>query len=143
MAYKVYAAVLAERLKEEVERKGILPPSQTGFRRGVGTIDLIYMINKRVAVRKGKMVVLYIDLKAAFDSVDREILIQMMRERGVKESLVVRCEEVLEETLSRVRVGKKVGENFWTGKGVRQRCPLSPCLFTLLLADLDEELERE
>lgn len=35
-AYKVYAAVLAERLKEEVTGKGIVQPSQTGFRKGVG-----------------------------------------------------------------------------------------------------------
>jgi len=29
--YKVYVAVLAERLRAEVERKGIIPPNQTGF----------------------------------------------------------------------------------------------------------------
>lgn len=112
-AYKVYAMILAERLREEVERKGILPPSQTGFRRGVGTIDQIYvlnyLINKRVAERKGKMVVTFVDMKAAFDSVDREILIQMMRKKEVRESLVVRCKEMLEETVSRVRVGDKEG----------------------------------
>ena len=33
-AYKVYASVLAERLRLEVEEKRLLPPSQTGFRRG-------------------------------------------------------------------------------------------------------------
>lgn len=44
-AYKVYAAVLAERLREEVESKGILPPSQVGFRKGMGTIDHIYVLN--------------------------------------------------------------------------------------------------
>lgn len=145
-AYKVYAAVLAERLREEVESKGILPPSQAGFRRGMGTMDQIYvlnfLINKRVAERKGKMIVMFVDMKAAFDSVDRDVLMQTMRRRGVREGLVVRCEEILEETIGRVRVADRVGERFWTGKGVRQGCPLSPCLFTLLLADLDEELER-
>jgi len=145
-AYKVYAMILAERLREEVERKGILPPSQTGFRRGVGTLDQIYvlnyLINKRVAERKGKMVVTFVDMKAAFDSVDREILIQMMRKKEVRESLVVRCEIMLEETMSKVGVEDREGEIFWTSRGVRQGCPLSPCLFTLLLADLDEELEK-
>jgi len=145
-AYKIYAMILAERLREEVERKGVLPPSQTGFRREVGTLDQIYvlnyLINKRVAERKGKMVVTFIDMKAAFDSVDREILIQMMRRKKVRESLVVRCEEMLEETISKIRVGDREDKIFWTGRGVRQGCPLSPCLFTLLLADLDEELEK-
>lgn len=35
-AYKIYAAVLAERLWEEVEGKGILPPSQRVLGRGWG-----------------------------------------------------------------------------------------------------------
>lgn len=37
-AYKVYTAILAERLRKEVKRKAILLPSQTGFRRGMGTL---------------------------------------------------------------------------------------------------------
>lgn len=44
-AYKVYATVLAERLRREVEEKGMLPSNQTGFRRGIGTIDNIYVLN--------------------------------------------------------------------------------------------------
>lgn len=63
-AYKVYVTVLTERLREEVEEKRILP-SQTGFREDMGTMDNIYVlnygINKRVAERKGKMVVLFLN----------------------------------------------------------------------------------
>lgn len=44
-AYKVYAAVLAERLKKEVKKKGLLPSSETRFRRELGTIDNIYVLN--------------------------------------------------------------------------------------------------
>lgn len=40
-AYKVYTTILAERLGEEIEGKGLLLPSQTGFRRRLGTIDNI------------------------------------------------------------------------------------------------------
>lgn len=45
----------------------------------MGTIDQIYalnyLINRQLVKDKGKMTVLFIDLKAAFDSVDKERLI--------------------------------------------------------------------
>lgn len=73
--YKIYATVLTGRLEEDIERKGIISQNQTGFRRGMGTVDNIYLlnhlINRRVSRKKGGMVVLFIDLKAEFDSVDR------------------------------------------------------------------------
>lgn len=34
--YKVYAEVLARRLKEEVESKGLIPENQAGFRKRRG-----------------------------------------------------------------------------------------------------------
>lgn len=43
--YKIYVGVLANRLREEVEREGTIPSNQTGFRRGMGTIDNIYVLN--------------------------------------------------------------------------------------------------
>lgn len=41
-----------------------------------------------------------------------------------------------------MRVGEKMGEEFWTARGVRQGCPLSPLFFNIFLADLEEELGR-
>jgi len=123
--YKVYVAVLAERLREEVECKGIIPSNQTGFRKGMGTVDNIYvlnyLVNRQLGRKGGKVVALFVDLKAAFESVDREVLIEALRERGVSEGLVERIEEMLRETKGRVRIGKELGESFWTAKGIRQR----------------------
>lgn len=63
--------MLTEWLREEVESRRILHPSQTSFRKRMGTIDQIYvinyLINKRVVKRKGKLTVLFLDIKAAFD----------------------------------------------------------------------------
>ncbi|XP_072761238.1 uncharacterized protein [Anoplolepis gracilipes] len=71
--YKVYAAILAERLREEVEVKGIVPPNQTGFRKGMRTMDNVYVLNYLIGQLEGRkegMVALFVDLRAAFDSVD-------------------------------------------------------------------------
>lgn len=60
----------------------------------MGTIDQIYalnyLINRQLRKEKGKMAVIFIDLKAAFDSVDKEMLIKTMRARGMREELVDR-----------------------------------------------------
>lgn len=56
--------------------------------------------------------------------------------------MVRRCENILRETRSRVRVGEGLSEVFWTGRRVRQGYPLSPGLFNLLTADLEEFSEE-
>jgi len=41
--YKIYAMVLGGRLEEELEEGRKIPPNQTGFRKGMGTMDNIYV----------------------------------------------------------------------------------------------------
>jgi len=57
-AYKIYTTILAGRIRKEMEEKKVLPPSQAGFRKGMGTVDHIYvlnyLINKKVEERRGK-----------------------------------------------------------------------------------------
>jgi len=74
--YKLYVLILAERLNEELEGKGIVPQNQTGFRRRMKILDNIYainyLINKQLEKKGGKLVALFVDLKAAFDLLDGE-----------------------------------------------------------------------
>jgi len=57
-----------------VEGKGIIPSNQTGFRKGMGTMDQIYtlnyLVNRQLGKEKGGMIALFINLKAAFDSLE-------------------------------------------------------------------------
>lgn len=109
----------------------------------MGTIDNVYivnyLINRQIRKKGGKLVGLFVDLKAAFDSVERGELMRAMRESGVREGLVERVEEILRETKSRVRVGGQLG-GILDGKGCETDNvgSLSPTLFNLLIADLEE-----
>jgi len=71
--YKIYVMMLTHRLRIECEEKKVIPQNQTGFRKGIGTMDNIYVINyliNRQLKKKKKTVALFVDLKTAFDSVD-------------------------------------------------------------------------
>lgn len=120
-----------------------MPQNQTEFRKGMRTLHNIfvlkYLANSQIGRKEGKLVVLFIDLKAAFDTVDREVLTKVMRERGIRERLV---EEKMRETKSRVGTGEVVREKFWTARGVKQGCPQSPLLLNILLADAKKVMGR-
>jgi len=90
-AYKIYAAILAEKLRKEIERKGSLPETQAGFRKGREIMDnvmiLQQVINKQLSKKRGKVYGFFIDLKAVFDKVNRKILWKAMKERGIRRGL--------------------------------------------------------
>lgn len=93
---------------------------------------LNYLINRQLGKEKGKMTVIFIDLKAAFDLVDKENANQD-NESKRSEGGISR-QEWRSETKSRVKVGRRSGGIFWMAKGVRQ--DLSSILFNLLIADM-------
>lgn len=75
--YKAYTMILVESLREEIEEKRIIPQKQTGFRRGMRTVVNIYALNSlsnRQLEKRGEKL-LFVDLKVAFNSVDRGVLI--------------------------------------------------------------------
>lgn len=43
--YKVYAAVLAERIRKIVEEERLIPHNQTGFRKRMRALDNIFVLN--------------------------------------------------------------------------------------------------
>lgn len=116
-----------------------------GFRK-IQTIHNIYklnyLMNRQLRKRGWKLIILFVDLKAAFDPVNRGVLMEEMKRKGIRKGLIERVEEVLRKTKNRVRVREKTGECFWTARRMRQDCPLNPLLFNILLADLEEEMGK-
>lgn len=63
-----------------------MPNSQADFRRRRGTLDnvyvLNYLINRQVTRKEGRLVILFVGFKAAFNTVNKEIFIETLRKRG-------------------------------------------------------------
>jgi hypothetical protein len=129
--------IVEERLMKEMNERGALPDGQAGFRKGRGTMDNVYILNhiigNEIKKRGSKIYAFFVDLKAAFDNVERDLLWEYLRKKGINEHLVTKIEEIYEETMS---------ECFKTYKGVRQGCPLSSSLFAAFIGDIEEMFRK-
>ena len=73
--------------------------------------------------------VIYIDLKAAFDSVDRAALWKSLEGIGAPAVIMDLIRDLHTHTTSRVRIGDEFSPVISTTSGVRQGCVLAPDLF--------------
>jgi|GEM_PF-6408525 len=96
-AYKLYAMILEEKLRKEVDRLKLLPETQAGFRKGRSGIENIYIMKtvaeKALSRKGGKLYIFFADLKAAFDKVDRKKLNEAQKR---KKAIYLECLAVKE-----------------------------------------------
>nr|CAX83711.1 endonuclease-reverse transcriptase [Schistosoma japonicum] len=134
IASKILASIIIGRLTKTRELQ--TRENQAGFRPGRGCIDHIFTIRQvlehRHAYRRLTMVV-FLDLKAAFDSVDREVLWQCLSLKGVPQKYINLVKALYSNTTSRVRAYGELSSDFAISSGVRQGCPLSPFLFNFII----------
>ena len=71
----------------------------------------------------------FIDYAKAFDSVDHNKLWKILKEMGIPDHLTCLLRNVYAGQEATVRTGHGTTDWFQIGKGVRQGCILSPCLF--------------
>ena len=59
-----------------------------------------------------------------------------------KPPLRMRIGGIYKKTRNTIEANGEMSSKFWTTKGVRQGCPLSPTLFTIYVADLEETMRK-
>lgn len=140
---KVYTKLVQYRIEEKLEADSSRIEMQAGYRRGYSTIDHIYTLKEIIEIQKlkGKKVYTgFIDMSSAFDTVDREILVDKVN-RLIKANRITKAiENLYTNTTARVWDGNKFSREFRTTKGVRQGCNLSGLLFNIYLHELPERL---
>ena len=124
--------LLQARLQQYVKCE--LPDVQAGFRKGRGTRDQIakthWIIKKEREFQKN-IYFCFIDCAKAFDCVDHNRLWKILQEMGIQNHLTCLLRNLYAGEEATVRTGHGTTAWFQTGKGARQGCVLSPCLFSL------------
>ena len=129
---KVMLKILRTRLQQYTNRE--VPDVQAGFREGRGTRDQIanihWIIEKAREFQKN-IYFCFIDYAKAFNCVDRDKLWKILKEMGIPDHLTRLLKNLYAGQEATVRTGHGTTDWFQIGKGVRQGCVLSPCLFNL------------
>ena len=127
-ASKVMLKILQARLQQYVNHE--LPDVQAGFRKARGSRDQIanihWIIEKAREFQKN--IYCFIDYAKAFDCVDHNKLWKILKEMGIPEHLTCLLRNMYagQEVTIRTRHGT---DWLQVGKGVRQGCILSACVF--------------
>ena len=137
---KVFAHVLLARLDPLLQKHR--RPHQSGFTRCRSSLDAILALRLLTEIHRKfqqPLHVAFVDLKAAFDSVDRNALWKAMRGIGVPPILMDHI-----ATSARVRLAVRLSTPFITlTSGVRQGCVLAPALFCQAMDFIMEHVSRK
>ena len=111
-----------------------LPDVQAGFGKGRGTKDqtanICWIIEKAREFQKN-IYFCFINYAKVFDCVDHNKLWKILKEMGIPDHLTCLWGNLYASQEATVRTGHGPTDWFQIGKGVRQGCILSPCLFNL------------
>ena len=129
-ASKVMLKILQASLQQYVNWE--LPDVQAGFRKGRRTRDQIanicLIIEKAREFQKNFH---FIDYAKAFYCVDHNKLWKILKDMGIPDHLTCLLRNLYTGQEATVRTRHGTTDWFQIGKGVRQGCILSPCLFNL------------
>ena len=113
MNFQMFKLVL-----EEAEEPDIKLPTSTGS-------------SKKQESSRKNIYFCFIDYTKAFDCVDHNKLWKILQEMGIPDHLTYLLRNLYAGQEATVRAGHGTKDWFQMGKGVRQGCVLSPCLFNL------------
>ena len=141
---KVITAIIFGRIKPLIFEKR--RPQQAGFTPGRSTTDCILTLTilaqHRRMFRK-PLYAAYVDLKAAFDSLDREALWLLLKGLGVPSKYINILRNLYSDNTCRVRSENSLSDPFPTTSGVRQGCVAAPNLFNVAVDFwLNQTVER-
>lgn len=116
--------------------------TQGGFRTNHCCNDMIVVLHEAASKYKSQLHIAFLDIRAAYDSVDRRILWRRCRNRGLSIDSVEFLKELFDHNSGQVVVGGKRSQAFHIESGVLQGSVLSPCLYSIFLDDLAYKLSN-
>ncbi|KAE8741564.1 hypothetical protein FOCC_FOCC012901 [Frankliniella occidentalis] len=134
--YKLYTAVLADRLSTWALRTGALSSIQKGFVPAEGCLEHNFLLQQCLDYAResgSELCVSWLDLKNAFGSVPHSAILALHRQHGVHQDFVDIVEEAYSNSSTTIVTSSGETRAIPMASGVKQGDPLSPIIFNLFI----------
>ena len=142
---KILDKVLANRLEHHIEE--IVHHGQVGFIPGVQgffnirrLINVIHHINK---LKDKNHMIISIDAEEAFDKIQHPFMIVTLQKAGIEGAYLNIIKATYDRPTASITLNGEKFKAFALKSGTRQRCPLSPLLFNIVLEVLATAIRAE
>lgn len=137
---RVYERCLLQYLVPATET--FLESTQGGFRPKRGTLQQCYALHE-ILVAHPKAYHAFLDMKAAYDCVNRDILWRDMRRYGIPDHMVLVCRSLFDKNRVNLVVNGHKSRDIVCKRGLLQGSSLSPLLFNVFIHSLLVRLKQQ
>ena len=141
---RLYAGVLNACIVAFTEGYDLRADMQAGFRPGRSTVHQLFTLQHFIdKERRHKRVLCacFLDLKSAYDRVNRALLWEVLRRLGIGGRMLAAVQSLYAGCTVAMKIGDRVGRSLPSVTGLKQGCPLSPTLFGLFSDGLHRHLQ--
>lgn len=133
---KLMERMVNERLTYYLEKRGMVAPYQSGFRRGRGTMDSVLCLEddvRKAQVNKETVAAVFFDVEKAYDMMWREGLMTKLHKLGIGGRMFNWLMDFLRGRSIQAKVESEMSSQHRVENGTPQGSVVSPTLFSVII----------